>query len=294
MFLLLFCGDIHLNPGPVSNSFSVCTLNIRSLVNPVHYTALADFANSHHIDLFALTETWISPSTTSAQLHDATPPGFSLISLPRSVSSSNTSNIVGGGTAFLVKDSCTILPSPTRTFKSFEMLSVTLKLVNSKLTVFNIYHPPPSSAKSRLSAPFSQFLKDLNVLFSIAVTTPHEFLITGDFNLHLDSPYDPQTKQFLLALDSANLTQHVHFPAHRDKHTLILSSLNLNLHYLLLLLSLLYLLLITFLSSHLSLSLLLLLLLSLLVLFALLSLSMLTTSLMIFYVLVSLLVLLLI
>ena len=30
----------------------------------------------------------------------------------------------------------------------------------------------------------------------------------------------PQTNQLLLALDSANLTQHVHFPTHRDKHTL--------------------------------------------------------------------------
>jgi len=50
------------------------------------------------------------------------------------------------------------------------------------------------------------FLESL-ILFFRAATTPHEFLITGDFDLHLDS----QLKQFLAALDSTNLTQHVSF-----------------------------------------------------------------------------------
>ena len=100
------------------------------------------------------------------------------------------------------------------------MSSVTLKLHNSKLTVFNVYRPPPASTKSRKSVPFSLFLAELDTLLSLAATTPHEFLITGDFNLHLDDPSDSQVKQFLSALDSTNLTQHVSFPTHRDQHTL--------------------------------------------------------------------------
>jgi len=52
----------------------------------------------------------------------------------------------------------------------------------------------------------------------LSATTPHEFLITGDFNLHMDDP--KQAKEFLSVLNSTNLTQHVSFHTHRDNHTL--------------------------------------------------------------------------
>ena len=61
------------------------------------------------MNLFALTETWITPSTTLAELADATPPDFTLISTPRPDSPANLKQkIIGGGTAFLVHNSCTI------------------------------------------------------------------------------------------------------------------------------------------------------------------------------------------
>ena len=60
---------------------------------------------------------------------------------------------------------------------------------------------------------FSSFL-------SFAATTPHEFLITGDFNIHLDNPTDHLTSQFLSLLSTFNLTQHVDFPTHDKNHIL--------------------------------------------------------------------------
>ena len=104
--------------------------------NPLKFTAISDIAESRRIDLFALTETWISSSSTSAQLLDATPPGFTLISCPRPVSTTK-SHIVGGGTAFLIREPAFLLSAPTQSFKSFEMCSVTLNLLRSRLTVFN-------------------------------------------------------------------------------------------------------------------------------------------------------------
>jgi len=71
--------------------------------NHLHYTAIADLADTHNI---ALSETWISPSTTSAQLFDAIPRGFTFIDTPRPVPDSWTSSIVGGGTAFLLREPC--------------------------------------------------------------------------------------------------------------------------------------------------------------------------------------------
>jgi len=56
------------------------------------------------MSLFALTETWISLDTTSAQLFDAIPRGFAFINTPRPVPDSFTSSIVGGGTAFLLRE----------------------------------------------------------------------------------------------------------------------------------------------------------------------------------------------
>ena len=84
---------------------------------------------------------------------------------------------INGGTAFLVHDSCQILSSSSPVFKSFEISIVTLKLSKSRLTVFNVYRPPPSSTKA---VPFSQFLFDFQTLVSLAATTSYEFLITGD------------------------------------------------------------------------------------------------------------------
>ena len=126
--LILLSGDIQSNPGPISthSRLNMCTLNIRSLTNSLHYTALADLAESNNIHIFALTETWINPNTFSAQLFDSIPHGFTLISNPRPVSSSCTSSVVGGGTAFLIREPFSLISSPDTTFKSFEMSTVTL------------------------------------------------------------------------------------------------------------------------------------------------------------------------
>jgi exonuclease III len=220
--LILLSGDIQSNPGPTFDvsSLNLCILNIRSFTNPLHYTAIHDLAQTHNIHVFSLTETWISPNTTSAQLFDAIPHGFSFISTPRPVSASCSSSIVGGGTAFLLREPCKLLSCPTATFKSFELSSVTIKLPRSNLSLYNIYRPPQSNAKSRSTSSFSQFLEEFQTLISILATSPNEFIITGDFNIHVDDPHDFNATQFLSLLDQANLIQHVSFPTHRQSHTL--------------------------------------------------------------------------
>ena len=80
---MLLSGDIQSHPGPVSNSFlNVCAFNIRSVINPLHYIALADLTTTYIINVFALTETWISRKTTSADIFESIPHGVTLISAP--------------------------------------------------------------------------------------------------------------------------------------------------------------------------------------------------------------------
>ena len=105
-----------------------------------------------------------------------------------------SSQAVGGGTGFLIREPFTQLPTSHTEFSSFESSSVTLKLPHSKISVFNIYRPPSSSTFSK---PFSVFLDEFNSFLSFAATTPHEFIITGDFNIHLDNHSDHATSQFL-------------------------------------------------------------------------------------------------
>ena len=215
--LILLSGDIELNPGP----FNVCSYNIRSLTNPLHYTSVASLAVDYSIHLFCLTETWISPLTTNFEIKSCCPPNFSLYSFPRPPLSTSSS-IVGGGTAFLLDNSCTYLSSSSHIYESFELSSITFKSSSSKLTVHNIYRPPPSTTtKCRSYVPFAQFLSDFKDFLSSASTTPHDFLITGDFNIHLDCPTNSDSSQFLSTLSAFNLMQFVNFPTHiSSKHTL--------------------------------------------------------------------------
>ena len=234
--LLLLSGDIQPNPGPTQSNpgptqshITLCTLNIRSLTNPKHAHSLHEIAHSQLDSLFlkhtlhsttdviALTETWVSSSTTTSQLIDATPSGFTLISFPRISKSTNSSSNLGGGTAFLIRDHIQITSTSSTQFSSFESSSVTLKLPYTKLTIFNVYRPPLSS---KYSTPFGKFLDEFTTFLGSAATTPHEFLITGDFNIHLDKNNDPNSTQFTHLLAQANLTQHISFPTHIFGHTL--------------------------------------------------------------------------
>jgi hypothetical protein len=69
------------------------------------------------------------------------------------------------------------------------------------------------------------------MLISSISTVPYEFLITGDFNVHVDDPTDLKVLKFIPLLDLANLTQHVLFSTHCHSHTfdLVMASSNSSL-----------------------------------------------------------------
>ena len=230
---LLLAGDIHPNPGPPSINFSVLSLNIRSLLHPNRPSQIFDMADSFHPDLICLTETWITSDTSSSCLADVTPPGYSLFSFPTSTHTPARKHAlartIGGGTAFLVREPFSAIAVSSPSYSSFDVSSITLKLPSSKLTVFNVYRRPSSSVHSqKLSIFFEQFQ---NFLTS-AATTPHEFLISGDFNFHVDDLKDSSSQQFLSLLSSFDLTQHVSCPTHNFGHTLdlVITSTNSSLH----------------------------------------------------------------
>ena len=217
---LLLAGDIHPHPGPSSSKLSIFYLNIRSLLQPKRPSQIFDITDSLHPDLICLTETWVTPDTSSSCLADVTPSGYSLFSFPSSIYKPTLSTLartLGGGTAFLVREPFSAVSLSSPTYSSFDVSSITLQLLSSKLTVFNIYRRPSSSVHSqKLSTFFDQF----QTFLTSAATTPHEFIITGDFNFHIDDHTDSSSQQFASLLSSFNLSQHVNFPTHNLGHTL--------------------------------------------------------------------------
>ena len=200
-----FLVTLNFNPGPAD--FTICTFSKRSIPHPLHSAAFSDLIDTQNHDLF-------KPTTTSVKLLSCTPPRYS-ISTPRSDSSKTSSS--GSGTGFLIREPFLQSPTSVPNFSSFESSAITLQLPHLKISVFNIYRPPSSSTFSK---PYSVFLEDFNSFLSIAATTRHKFIITGDFNIHLDNSADHFTSQFLSLLSSVNLAQRVNFPTHDKNHIL--------------------------------------------------------------------------
>jgi hypothetical protein len=209
--ILLLAGDIELNPGP--SPFSICTLNIRSLLHPLHKAAIFDLSTTAQPDIFALSETWLQPTCTPSALSDATPSGYSLHSQPRS----SSHPCIGGGLAFLTRKSFPTSSGPIFTSTSFENLAITTQLSSSKFTVFNIYRPPTSS---KFASSFGSFITEFDSFLSFVASLPHSFIITGDFNIHVNDISSSQSSQFLNLLSAYNLTQLVDFPTHTGNNTL--------------------------------------------------------------------------
>ena len=87
----------------------------------------------------------------------------------------------------------------------------------SNLSIFNVYRPAPPS---RYSQPFSVFLDQFSSFLTHISTTPHEFVLTGDFNIHVNKHLDSEAMHFTSLLASYNLTQHINIPTHKDGNTL--------------------------------------------------------------------------
>ena len=166
------------------------------------------------------------------ELANSTPSGYTILSYPRTTKNHISDKPLSGGTAFLILDSSSIILNPSHNYKASECSSVTLKLPSSTLTVFNIFRPPSSS---KYSQPISVFLDEFQTFLSSAATTPQEFIITGDFNIHLDDHLDSSSQQFTDLLSSTNLTQHVsvstHIHTYIRNHTLdlVITSSHTNL-----------------------------------------------------------------
>ena len=125
----------------------------------------------------------------------------------------------GGGVAIIIRECFTIKKTSfaDSSFANFECLNCIVS-VNEKHPFIGIVYRPPHSKSNGLSK--SAFFEEWEDYLNNLVTLKHEILLTGDINFHLDSSSSPDTKKFLILLDSFNFCQHINSATHICGHTL--------------------------------------------------------------------------
>ncbi|CAB4005804.1 Hypothetical predicted protein [Paramuricea clavata] len=195
------------------NSLLLCVLNARSVRNKT--AAIMDYIRDSNVDLCAITETWLTPDDAAVRA-ELCPNGFKFLDNPRT-------GRRGGGIGLLYRDSLQVKTVNSGEKSSFEFSECIVTSSSSRdLRVVNIYRPPYSGEhKVTTSVFFTEFANYIDLLFTEAfLLCKEQLIITGDFNIHIDSPEQPDARTFLDLLDSFGLKQNVMQPTHISGHTL--------------------------------------------------------------------------
>ena len=130
MLLILMCGHVAMNPGPVMLSL----VNARSIRNKG--SLLGDTIASHTFDFLCLTETHIHTTDSDSFLRSLTPDGFSLIHRSRSSG-------IGGGVGFFIRDSYKYRKVDTPNYSSFENMVTPVSVSCQTLLNYQLSHLRP-------------------------------------------------------------------------------------------------------------------------------------------------------
>ncbi len=162
------------------------------------------------IDICTFTVTWLQEydSVSIAGLSTA---GFIFQSFPRK------SERRGGGTGIMCRESLDMKLSNYKETRSFEFSELDIVIHKRNFKFVTIYRPPYSED---LPVSSQVFFDEFSSYLETIVMVPEVLMITGDFNFHIDSPTNPDTKKFMDLLDTFGLIQHVQVPTHLSGHTL--------------------------------------------------------------------------
>jgi hypothetical protein len=111
---------------------NVCALNPTSVCNKT--TILHDFILSQSLDLFFLTETWLTGTSYDNVIRaELLPSGYDMIHIPRGTT--------GGGVAIIHLTSSAISQYVTSSYKSFEIVGCSVRVDNQHIIVLVLYRP---------------------------------------------------------------------------------------------------------------------------------------------------------
>ena len=162
------------------------------------------------VDLFFVTETWLSAQSDEAKTFDLAPSGFDVKSFPRQ------SRSRGGGISIVYKSTfgsnITFKTNFDFTHTSFKVVQASNTAQHNTLHFFCLYRPPPNRRNNLTDSMFTEQLPDLLDYEN----SPPAFV--GDMNTNFDNPLQSLTKQTLSTLILYSLVQVINKPTHRCGH----------------------------------------------------------------------------
>ena len=176
-------------------------LNVRSLKSKVDI--VKDYIIEKHVDIFALTETWLYGSCTY-ESEEVTPSGYTFLRVDRQ-------NKRGGGVGFISKEEYKPRLLKLQQYASFEHCVVELK--HTTVLKFVVIYRPPSSS-------FACFISELTNLFEEMCLGDQNTIVTGDLNIHFEKDLDTHNRQYKELLHALGLKQYVMDPTHCKGHIL--------------------------------------------------------------------------
>ena len=198
------------------HSFIVASFNAQSVKGndmACKRCEISTFIKDNGVDLFFVTETWLSAHGDEAKTAELAPSGFDVKSFPRQ------SRSRGGGIATVYKST---LGSSIRfktcfdfTHTSFEVVQASISLQHNTLHFFCLYRPPPNRRNNLTD---SMFTEQLPNLLDYVNSLPGHVCLVGDMNIHFDNPLQSLTKQTLSTLSLYGLVQVINKPTHRCGH----------------------------------------------------------------------------
>ena len=169
-----------------------------------------ELINEHSMDIFVLTETWLSNNneeTNRTNINNMLPSTHSFHHSPR------PRVMRGGGVGiFLSKAFTQIRMKRTSNFQTFEYLNIDFIYKKEKLKFIVVYRPPSSS--------HSRFREEFQEVMNTLVGEQRKVYICGDFNHWVEDSTDNDAVQFLDLMDCMNFTNDVNVPTARSGHTL--------------------------------------------------------------------------
>ena len=211
------------------HSFIVASFNAQSVKGndmACKRCEISTFIKDNGVDLFFVTETWLSAQGDEAKTAELAPSGFDVKSFPRQ------SRSRGGGFALhcialhLICIGLTVYKSTLGsnisfktnfdfTHTSFEVVQASITLQHNTLHFFCLYRPPPNRRNNLTDSMFSEQLPDL---LDYVNSLPGIVCLVGDMNIHFDNPLQSLTKQTLSTLSLCGLVQVINKPTHRCGH----------------------------------------------------------------------------
>ncbi|KAL5252015.1 hypothetical protein ACHWQZ_G014982 [Mnemiopsis leidyi] len=150
-----------------------------------------------------------SKNAKFAEIHDL---GYDVISAPRKGR--------GGGVAFLYNPN---ILNPVRNdvkkYSSFEVIECIIKSANASIRLCVIYRSTRNKEKYE-ETKVSKFMTDFEDYLDNLVTKSGSPIICGDFNFHVEDPYDASAQKFIDLYRSKGFAQHVSAPTHISGSTL--------------------------------------------------------------------------